>query len=127
MPGEQILIVDDTPLNLKLLSVLLAAKGYEVSTATSAEEANEILRVFRPDLLLLDIRLPGLDGLAFTRQLRADPMRAGLIIVAVTASAMRGDEEAALTAGFDGYITKPIDTRVLPTLVAEYLARGRRT
>jgi two-component system cell cycle response regulator DivK len=126
MAGEQILIVDDTPLNLKLLSVLLTAKGYEVSTATSAEEANEILRVFRPDLLLLDIRLPGLDGIAFTRQLRADPARAHLIIVAVTASAMRGDEETAIAAGFDGYITKPIDTRVLPGLVADYLTRGRR-
>ena len=76
---------------------------------------------FRPQLVLLDIQLPGMDGLELARLLKANPAHAGLLIVAVTASAMRGDEEKAIEAGCDGYITKPIDTRTLPKLVASYL------
>lgn len=126
MPGTPVLIVDDTPLNLKLLSMLLVAKGYDVQTATSAEQALEVLPVFKPRLLLLDIRLPGMDGLTLARQLRADPAHADLVIIAVTASAMKGDEQEVLAAGCDAYVAKPIDTRTLPTLVADQLARGRR-
>jgi CheY-like chemotaxis protein len=121
-PGAPILVVDDNPTNLKLLTYLLAANGHQPRTAGSAEEAQTLLATFRPRLVLLDLQLPGLDGLGFARALRADPRTRDLVIVAVTAHAMKGDEEAALAAGCDGFIPKPIDTRALPGRVAEYLA-----
>lgn len=118
-----ILIVDDNASNLKLLRFLLTAKGYDVHTAVNAEEAlGEVLRR-RPRLILMDIQLPGMDGLALTRQLKADPETSGISIIAATAYAMKGDEERALAAGCDGYVTKPIDTRQLPIDIARFLAR----
>lgn len=117
-----ILIVDDNPANLRLLSFLLSSAGYQTRTATSAEEAVVALRAEVPSLLLLDIRLPGMDGLALTRQLRADPRTRDLVIIAVTAHAMRGDREAALAAGCNDFVTKPIDTHALRELVARYLS-----
>jgi CheY-like chemotaxis protein len=124
MPGEPILIVDDNPTNLKLLMYLLTAKGYEARTANDAEEALVMLQSFRPRLVLLDLQLPGMDGLTLARTLRADPTTRNLVIVAVTAHAMKGDEEAAIEAGCDGFVTKPIDTRDLPRRIAEYMARS---
>ena len=118
---SSILVVDDSPANMKLLSFVLTTQGYDVRTAADATEALEELRAFRPQLLLLDLQLPGMDGLGLARLLKSDPTHRGMLIVAVTASAMKGDEERALEAGFDGYITKPIDTRTLPKLVASYL------
>lgn len=120
-PRPRTLIVDDTPLNLKLLSALLVANGFPVTTATSAEEAAPLLAAERFELLLLDLRLPGMDGLAFARQLRADPVHARLVIVAVTANAMKTDEAAAFAAGCDGFVTKPIDTRTLVARLAALL------
>lgn len=111
------LVVDDTPLNLKLLSALLGANGFEVTTAESAEAARALLAEQRFDVLLIDVRLPGIDGLTFTRALRADPAHRGLVIVAVTAHAMKSDEAAALAAGCDAYVSKPIDTRALIPLL----------
>lgn len=111
------LVVDDTPLNLKLLTALLRGNGFEIATAESAEAARELLDTQRFDLMLLDLRLPGIDGLTFTRALRAEPAHADLIIVAVTAHAMKSDREAALAAGCDAFVTKPIDTRALVPLV----------
>jgi CheY-like chemotaxis protein len=111
------LVVDDTPLNLKLLSALLRANGFEVTTAESAEAARELLVERRFDLLLIDVRLPGIDGLTFTRTLRADPAHRDLVIVAVTAHAMKADEAAALDAGCNAYVSKPIDTRALIPLL----------
>jgi CheY-like chemotaxis protein len=124
MSGEQVLVVDDNATNVKLLSFLLAAKGYLVRTAADAEQALRAVAQERPRLILMDLQLPGTDGLTLTRQLRADPSMRGVVIVAVTASAMTGDRERALEAGCDGFIPKPIDTRAFPGLVAEYLARG---
>jgi CheY-like chemotaxis protein len=121
MAREPILIVDDNPQNLKLARILLAGEGYEVRTATDAEQALEVLRSFDPRLILMDLQLPGMDGLSLTRQLKSDPARAGITIVALTAYAMKGDAEKALAAGCDGYIAKPIDTDALPRLVARYL------
>jgi CheY-like chemotaxis protein len=121
MSAAAILVVDDHPGNMKLLSYVLTAQGYEVRTASDAAEALAVLAGFRPQLMLLDIQLPGMGGLELARLVKADPAYAGLLIVAVTASAMRGDEERAIEAGCDGYITKPIDTRTLPKLVASYL------
>lgn len=122
--GEPILIVEDNAVNLKLMRVLLTSEGYEVRTATEAEEALEILKKFWPRLILMDIQLPGIDGLELTRRLKADPATRDIGILALTAYAMKGDEERVLKAGCDGYIAKPIDTRRLPEMVAEYLKKA---
>jgi CheY-like chemotaxis protein len=116
-----ILIVDDNQVNLKLVRVVLASEGYDVRTAADAEEALGALRQWRPRLILMDLQLPGMDGLELTRRLKADPATRDIVIVAITAYAMKGDEQKALAAGCDGYITKPIDTRALPQVIAGYL------
>jgi CheY-like chemotaxis protein len=120
--GEPILIVDDNPANLKLARVLLSSEGYDVRTAAHAEEAIELLASFHPRLILMDLQLPGMDGLELTRKLKADDERRNILIIALTAYAMKGDEEKARAAGCDGYIAKPIDTEALPRTVAAYLA-----
>ena len=122
MAGEPILIVDDNPQNLKLARVLLTSEGYEVRTAIDAERALEVLQSFAPRLILMDIQLPGMDGLTLTRRLKSDPAHAGIVIVALTAYAMKGDSEKALAAGCDGYVSKPIDTIALPRMIARYIA-----
>jgi CheY-like chemotaxis protein len=127
MAGEPILIVDDNPANLKLARVLLAGEGYEVRTAVDAEEALTVLESFRPRLILMDLQMPGMDGFALTRRLKADPATKGILILALTAYAMKGDEEKAMAAGCDGYLSKPIDTRALPALIARHLAEPRGT
>ena len=124
MANDSILIVDDNEANLKLIRGLLAGVGYEVRAALDAEEALAVLRTFRPRLILMDVQLPGMDGLELTRRLKADRATNGIIVIALTAYAMHGDEEKALAAGCDGYVTKPIDTRTLPATVAEYLRRA---
>jgi CheY-like chemotaxis protein len=116
-----ILIVDDNPTNLKLATQVLEAEGYEVDQATDAEQAQELLKHMTPDLILMDIALPGMDGLTLTRKLKADARLKRVPVVAMTAFAMKGDDRKALDAGCDGYITKPIDTRKLPQQVAAYL------
>jgi len=123
MAGEPILIVDDNPINLKLARVLLTGEGYQVRTATDAEEALEVLQQFKPRLILMDIQLPGMDGLTLTRRLKADPATKDAIILGLTAYAMKGDEERVLEAGCDGYVPKPIDTRTFPSVVTRYLSR----
>ena len=122
MAGEPILIVDDNPANLKLVGVLLKAEGYVVRVAADAEEAMATLEEFRPRLILMDLQLPGMDGLTLTRRLKAAPSTRDITIVALTAFAMKGDEQKALDAGCDGYVTKPIDTRRLPAEIARLLA-----
>ena len=121
MASEPILIVDDNPINLKLARVLLTAEGYQVRTAEDANEALATLEQFHPRLILMDIQMPGVDGLELSRQLKAAPATKDIIIVALTAYAMKGDDEKALAAGCDGYVAKPIDTRTLPGIVASYL------
>ena len=121
MAGERILIVDDNAVNLKLTRVLLIGEGYDVRTAADAEEALATVATFVPDLILMDIQLPGMDGLTLTRRLKADPTTKRAIILGLTAYAMKGDEERVLAAGCDGYVPKPIDTRTFPALVAGYL------
>ena len=121
MAGEPILIVDDNPANLKLVRMLLDGDGYEVRTAGDAEEALAALKEFRPRLILMDLQLPGMDGLTLTRRLKADPATRDIYVLALTAFAMKGDEERALAAGCNGYVAKPIDTRVLPGQISRIL------
>jgi CheY-like chemotaxis protein len=124
MPGEIVLIVDDNPQNLKLAKLLLITEGYDARVAVDAEQALTLLEEFTPRLILMDIQLPGMDGLELTRRLKAAPETRGIVIVALTAYAMKGDEDKARAAGCDGYIAKPIDVRTLPQAVADYLRLG---
>jgi CheY-like chemotaxis protein len=125
MAGEPILIVDDTPVNLKLTRILLVNEGYKVLTAGSAEEALELLKSYHPALVLADIQLPGIDGLEFTRHIKQDEATRDIVVVALTAFAMKGDEQKAIDAGCDGYITKPINTRELGERIRQYLERSK--
>lgn len=120
MSRHSILIVDDNQSNLSLMEAVLELEDLEIRTATDAEEAASVLKSFEPNLILMDIQLPGMDGLELTRRLKSDPATQKIIIVALTAYAMKGDEERALAAGCDGYITKPIDTRTFPKLIDRY-------
>jgi CheY-like chemotaxis protein len=115
--GERILVVDDNLANATLLSFLLGQEGHELRSASDAQEALDILREFEPKVIMMDLQLPGMDGLELTRMLKADAQRKHILIVALTAYAMKGDEERARAAGCDAYVTKPIDTRTLPTLL----------
>ena len=121
--SARILIVDDNPTNLKLASDLLEFEGYQILKAVDAEEAQLVIQRTPPDLILMDIALPGMDGLTLTRKLKADEKTRHIIIVALTAFAMKGDDAKAYAAGCDGYITKPVDTRNLPEQVAGFLRR----
>lgn len=123
MAAEPILIVDDTPVNLKLTRILLVNEGYKVLTAGTAEEALDLVYSFHPYLVLVDIQLPGMDGLEFTRRVKDNAATRDIMVVALTAFATKGDEQKATDAGCDGYITKPIDTRSLGARIRKYLDR----
>ena len=122
--SAKILIVEDNPINLKLVSEVLEFEGYDILKAVDAEAAQVVLAATLPDLILMDIALPGMDGLTLTRKLKAEERTRGIRIVALTAFVMKGDDQKAFDAGCDGYIAKPIDTRKLPERVAEFLARA---
>lgn len=124
MAGETILVVDDASVNLKLTDIVLRKEGFRVHAVADAEQALNALPNLRPSLVLADIQMPGMDGLEMTRRIKGDPETRGIVVVALTACAMKEDEQKALDAGCDGYITKPIDTHTLGTRVREYLARG---
>ncbi|HEV3200501.1 MAG TPA: response regulator [Bryobacteraceae bacterium] len=123
MPGETILVVDDAPLNLKLTDILLRKEGYRVVTASDAEQALAILNSLHPDLILIDIQLPGMDGLELSRRLKRNSRTRDIVLVALTACAMKGDDLRAYDAGCDGYITKPVDTARLAAQIRDYLAQ----
>ena len=122
MSQTRILVVDDNPVNQKLAQLTLRLAGYEVRTAADATEATAQVEDFCPRLILMDIQLPGIDGLELTRRFKADPATRDICIVALTAYAMKGDEQRVRAAGCDGYLAKPMDTRALPDAVAGYLA-----
>jgi len=109
--SRHVLIVDDNPTNLKLAAHVLSIEGYRVSLAIDAEHAQETLNTAMPDVILMDIGLPGMDGLSLTRKIKADARLQHIPVIAMTAFAMKGDDQHALAAGCEGYITKPIDTR----------------
>ena len=122
MTRNRILIIEDNVLNLELATDLLEANGFVVSSAQTAEEGLRMARELMPDLVLMDFSLPGMDGLSATKHLKADPATRHLAVVGLTANAMKGDEETALSAGCDGYLTKPIDTRTFAATVKQFIA-----
>jgi two-component system, cell cycle response regulator DivK len=123
--NELILVVEDNPDNMRLTRFLLEDDGFEVLSAEDAEQALDVLKTSRPEVILMDVQLPGMDGLTLTRQLRADPAWSDVLIVALTAYAMKGDEENALAAGCDGYITKPVSTRTFASAVRGHMQARR--
>ncbi len=126
-PSATVLIVDDNPTNLKLAAEVLECEGHTIARARDADEAQEVLKHTQPDLILMDIQMPGMDGLTLTRLLKANPSYQHIPIVALTAFAMKGDEDKAREAGCYSYITKPIETRRFPGQVAEILATAAKS
>lgn len=116
-----IMVVEDNPTNMKLVQMVLDRGGYAVQEATGAEEAIEAIRINPPDLVLMDVQLPGMDGFEAMALLKADPTTAAIPVVALTAFAMHGDEEKILEAGFDAYVAKPIRYAELLALVERML------
>jgi two-component system, cell cycle response regulator DivK len=119
----RILIVEDSPDNMKLFRTILSLKGHEVMGLTGGEGLLQAIEEHAPELVLMDIQLPGRDGFALLQEIRASSS-AGVRVIALTAHAMTGDRERALDAGFDGYITKPIDIRAFPEEVRRALERS---
>jgi two-component system cell cycle response regulator DivK len=119
--NKSILMVDDDPMNVKLVNVLLSEEGYDLRSAVSAEEALKILATFKPGLILMDVQLPGKNGLELTRELRAGPEMNGSKIVALTAYGSQDDERSFLKAGCNGYIVKPIDTSTFPATIRSFM------
>ena len=121
MRRAKILLIEDNPVNMELATALLEADGYSVLQAVNAEEGIALACVESPALILMDIALPGMDGLCATEILQKNPQTRSIPVVALTAHAMQGDKEKALAVGCVGYITKPIDTRSFPATVALYM------
>jgi CheY-like chemotaxis protein len=121
MIGQKILIIEDNPLNLELAADLLEANGFVVSSAPAAEEGLRKAREILPDLVLMDLGLPGMDGLCATKDLKTNPATRHLKVVGLTAHAMKGDTEIAFKAGCDGYMTKPIDTRTFIEAITRFI------
>ena len=119
--SHKILIVEDNENNRSLFRDILTFHGYEVSIAADGREGVAQARELKPDLILMDIQMPGMDGMTAGGILKGDPATSGLKIIALTSFAMRGDQEKFLTAGFDGFLSKPISTRELPGLVKQWL------
>ena len=121
MATARILIVEDNPLNLKLVRDVLTVSGYEVVAAPSGEEGVTLAQTCAPDLVLMDIQLPGIDGYEATRRIRAVPALAAVPIIAVTSYALSGDEAKTRAAGCDGYVAKPFSPRQLLAKIREFL------
>jgi len=126
MSGKNILLVEDNEVNRRLAGFLLRSQGYQVREATTAAAAFEMLETDRPDLIVMDIQLPGMDGLEATRKLKQQPTTADIPVIAVTSYAMKGDREKALAAGCAGYVTKPIDKNTFIQEVAAHMGGKSR-
>jgi len=124
MGTKNILVVDDCPANLKLLRLLLVAEGHAVQTATCGEDALALLSSLLPDAILMDIQMPGMNGLELTRRIKSDPRTARIRVLAVSANAMEADVQEAQNAGCEGYITKPINTRTFVNTILDHLDYG---
>lgn len=123
--AARVLVVDDHPLNIELARFVLEADGFVVESAADAQQALDRIAAFAPDLILMDVQLPGMDGLELTRRLKADPATRAIVIVAFTAYAMKGDAERMRAAGCDGYVSKPIDVTRFARELRETLAAAR--
>jgi CheY-like chemotaxis protein len=121
MPQQTILIVEDSDLNRRLLEAVLEPHGYRLLVAEDGETGLALARAHRPDLILMDVLLPGIDGYETTRQLCADPETRQIVVIALTASASDEERAQALGAGCDAYISKPIDTRAFPQQIRQFL------
>jgi CheY-like chemotaxis protein len=124
--SPRVLVVDDCEMNVELVSFILGADDFIVESARDAGQALHAIATFRPDLILMDIQLPGVDGLTLTRALKADPAMRAIVVVAFTAYAMKGDEARMLAAGCDAYLPKPIEVACFAAEVRSCLARGVR-
>jgi two-component system, cell cycle response regulator DivK len=124
MTGERILVVEDNEKNMKLFRDVLSATGYRTLEATTGGEAVEMATEHAPDLVLMDIQMPDIDGVEALRRLRADARTSSLRVLAVTAQAMQGDREHFLAAGFDGYLSKPVNVQELLGTVRRYCDGG---
>ncbi len=127
MGAKRILLIEDNAVNRRLAQFLLKSQGYEVWEVTSATEAFDTLKDRRPDLILMDIQLPGMDGLTATKHLKEDPATRDIPVLAVTSYAMKGDEAKAFEAGCSGYVTKPIDKKLFLETVAKALTDPKGT
>ena len=127
MTGRRILVVEDNDLNLRLVRDVLQHAGYVVEEARTGEQGVALAQDSPPDLILMDLGLPGIDGTEALSLLRESPATAGIPVVAVTAYAMPADQERSRAAGFDGYLTKPLNVLALPEQVRGYLAVERQT
>ncbi len=125
MTAARALVVDDSAINIDLTVFVLRANGFVVESARSADEALARVRAFRPDVILMDIQMPDVDGVEAVRRLRQDPATAAVVVIAFTAYAMKGDEQKMLAAGCDGYIAKPIDVATFGQAVRARLEAGR--
>lgn len=121
MTPTRVLIVDDNPMFIEMASVALAAGGFEVESASDAGRALSQIPVFRPELILMDVQMPGMDGIELTRHLKADPAIRHIVIVAFTAFALKGDSALLQAAGFNGFIAKPVDVMTLGAMVRFWL------
>jgi two-component system cell cycle response regulator DivK len=121
MPGEQILIIEDNVKNLKLVRDVLQFHGYSTLEAETGEAGVALAREQRPALILMDVQLPGMDGRAALKILKADTNTRHIPIIALTAFAMKGDRESLQSEGFDDYMAKPVDIKELPKMVKRYL------
>jgi len=121
--NEKILIIEDNPLNMRLVEMVLKAKNYALLEAANGEQGLDVAIKERPDLIIMDIQLPKMNGLEVARKMRKYPALRHTPIIGVTAYAMKGDREKIIQAGCDKYMSKPIDTRELPKVIAEMLSR----
>ena len=124
-PQKKILVVEDDPPSMKLITAILESHGYRVLQATYAEEGILLAETEAPALVFMDISLPGIDGLAATKMLKQNPATRGIPVLAVTAHAMKGDEERALSAGCNGYLSKPITRVALLEIIEKHLSESR--
>ena len=123
MPDKNVMVVEDNEKNRKLVRVVLKAKGYNIIEAATGEEALNLLKNQKPDIILMDIQLPGIDGLTLIKQIKASVVTKDIPIIAVTAYAMKGDEQKILDTGCDAYVSKPINTQELPLIVEKYIKK----
>jgi two-component system cell cycle response regulator DivK len=124
---HRILIIEDNANNMILLRDILAFHGYDVAVASDGKDGVLLARELMPDLILMDIQMPGMDGMTAGQILKGDPATSGLKIIALTSFAMQGDREKFIAAGFNGYLSKPINTRELPGLVQQWLDPAEQT